>query len=331
MKKIILSFVLFFTFISSTTLAYSSSLPGGIQFDVQDNPIGDILNNIPGKKLPIVGVTCGQALEVPGDKVLEVNKCCTKPEPFDAEKSATNVLTDFMCLPEILTVPTRIVGGVLGALNPLNKIKGVGELIQGHWSDAIGDITGIKSLVGAGESATEKLCIGDIGSGLVNRVTQQKSFVEFQDNISKGGVTPCQEGAIPSTNKSSGVCKCVQQTTLSLAILCSSYIKDPAQSKACLSCAQRNGVYSGIGCIGTNASGLVASIMGIGIGLAGISALLCIIYSAFILQISQGNPERVKKAKEYLTNCIIGLLLILFSVFILRLIGVSILGIPGLS
>ena len=56
---------------------------------------------------------------------------------------------------------------------------------------------------------------------------------------------------------------------------------------------------------------------------------MCIIYSAYLIQFSRGNPERIKKAREYLTSCIMGLLLIIFSIFILRLIGVDILRIPG--
>ena len=73
------------------------------------------------------------------------------------------------------------------------------------------------------------------------------------------------------------------------------------------------------------------TIFGLGIGLAGMVSLLCIIYAAFTMQSSQGNPEKIKKAQELLTSCIMGLILIIFSVFILRLIGVSILRIPGFS
>jgi hypothetical protein len=71
------------------------------------------------------------------------------------------------------------------------------------------------------------------------------------------------------------------------------------------------------------------TLLGWGVGLAGLIALACIIYSTFVLQTSGGNPERIKKAREYLTSCIVGLLLIIFSVFILNVIGVNILQIPG--
>jgi len=48
-----------------------------------------------------------------------------------------------------------------------------------------------------------------------------------------------------------------------------------------------------------------------------------------MMQSSQGNPEKLKKAQEMITSCIMGLMLIIFSVFILKLIGVNILKIPG--
>lgn len=45
---------------------------------------------------------------------------------------------------------------------------------------------------------------------------------------------------------------------------------------------------------------------------------------------SQGDPRRLQSGKELLTAAIAGLLLVIFSVLILRVIGVNILGIPGL-
>jgi hypothetical protein len=68
-----------------------------------------------------------------------------------------------------------------------------------------------------------------------------------------------------------------------------------------------------------------------GIGLAGGVAMLCIMYSAFRMQTSQGNPEAIKKAQETLTSCITGLVLIIFSVLILRIIAQDILRIPGFN
>jgi hypothetical protein len=45
---------------------------------------------------------------------------------------------------------------------------------------------------------------------------------------------------------------------------------------------------------------------------------------------SGGDPRKAKAAKELLTSAIAGLLMIIFSVYILDLIGIRILNIPGL-
>lgn len=92
------------------------------------------------------------------------------------------------------------------------------------------------------------------------------------------------------------------------------------------------GVWTGIGCVQTSLSGFIQeTVFGLGIGLAGITALGCIIYSAILYQTSAGNSEKLQSAQELLRSCIFGLLLIIFSVFILRVIGVDLLRIPGFN
>ena len=65
--------------------------------------------------------------------------------------------------------------------------------------------------------------------------------------------------------------------------------------------------------------------MGIGGGIA----FLLILVAGFMIITSQGSPDKIQAGKELLTSAIAGLLLIIFSVFILELIGVDILEIPG--
>lgn len=144
----------------------------------------------------------------------------------------------------------------------------------------------------------------------------------------------CVEG-IPD-DPSSKSCKCIpsgivegENNLKTLTKFCQQQ-SNLADRKSCLLCINEGGVYTGIGCIQTNFALFInKTVFGLGIGLAGGFALLCIIYAAFQMQSSQGNPEKLKKAQEMITSCIMGLMLIIFSVFILRLIGVNILRIPG--
>lgn len=64
---------------------------------------------------------------------------------------------------------------------------------------------------------------------------------------------------------------------------------------------------------------------GIGVG-SGVSFLL-MLYAGFMIMTSQGNPERLKAGQELLTSAVSGIILLIFSIFILNFIGVSVLGI----
>ncbi|KKP61700.1 MAG: hypothetical protein UR56_C0008G0004 [Candidatus Roizmanbacteria bacterium GW2011_GWC2_34_23] len=133
-------------------------------------------------------------------------------------------------------------------------------------------------------------------------------------------------------------CKCVDKSAIlpnqAMIQMCSKYLSLSASNlnelKNCINCANGNGMWTGMGCLPLDLNTLITSfILTTGIGLGGGFALLCIIYAAFMMQSSQGNPEKLKKAQEMITSCIMGLMLIIFSVFIMKLIGVNILRIPG--
>jgi len=98
---------------------------------------------------------------------------------------------------------------------------------------------------------------------------------------------------------------------------------------ACESCVKISGVYSAIGCIETTSSGLTKTLLSLGIGMAGGIAFLLILFGALQMMTSAGNPEKLNAGKELISAAISGLLLIIFSVFLLQLIGVKILAIPG--
>jgi hypothetical protein len=95
-------------------------------------------------------------------------------------------------------------------------------------------------------------------------------------------------------------------------------------------CPDKESINTAIGCIpvkDTNA--FIGFILRWAIGIGGGIAFLLILYSGFMIMSSQGNPERLKAGQELLTSALAGLIMLIFSVFILRIIGVDILGLPG--
>lgn len=91
-------------------------------------------------------------------------------------------------------------------------------------------------------------------------------------------------------------------------------------------CNSGKGIDTAIGCLPTNVNDFVKDIIqkrAIPLG-AGFAFLL-MLYGAFTLITSAGNPESTKKGQEIITSAIVGLLFIIFSVFLLKVIGVDIL------
>jgi hypothetical protein len=86
-----------------------------------------------------------------------------------------------------------------------------------------------------------------------------------------------------------------------------------------------------VGAISTSAQGFVNSLMAVILSIVGGIAVILIIISGYRLMVSQGNPENIKNAKDQLTAAIVGLLFVIFSLVILQIIGVNILGLPGFA
>jgi hypothetical protein len=99
----------------------------------------------------------------------------------------------------------------------------------------------------------------------------------------------------------------------------------------CEACFQKNPpeTWTAIGCVPTTPDGLIRTFLGFGAGIAGGIAFLLILFGGLQIMTSAGNPEQLNGGKDLVTAAITGLLLIIFSVFILRLIGYDILRIPG--
>lgn len=95
-------------------------------------------------------------------------------------------------------------------------------------------------------------------------------------------------------------------------------------------CGGLVGVETAIGCIPVqNPQEFVAWVLRWAIGIVGGIAFLLIVKAGFEILTSSGSPDKIKAGQEQLTAAISGLLLILFSVFLLKLIGLNIFQIPG--
>ncbi len=87
--------------------------------------------------------------------------------------------------------------------------------------------------------------------------------------------------------------------------------------------------WTAFGCVRVSKNGMVQDLLRIGLGISGGFVLLTILYGAFLLTTSSGNPKRVQEGQEMISSAVMGLFFVIFSVIILQFIGVSLLRIPG--
>lgn len=100
----------------------------------------------------------------------------------------------------------------------------------------------------------------------------------------------------------------------------------------CLDCIlKKQGSWTVFGCLSQEPFGLVTFILRFSLGIGGGIAFLTMVLGGFYLLTSAGNPQRINQGKKMIFYPALGVLVIIFSVFILELIGVHILGIPELS
>jgi hypothetical protein len=91
------------------------------------------------------------------------------------------------------------------------------------------------------------------------------------------------------------------------------------------------GTWTALGCLPNDPRDFVIWILGRAIGIGGGIAFLLMIFGGFQVLTSAGNPERLSSGKDIIGSALAGLLLIIFSLFILELIGVDILGLKNVG
>ena len=252
--------------------------------------------------IPQAGINCG----IPVEKIIQGDSAVNPNDPRHA--------CCYSSIPDKLTIPpgTDWVPSVPGLSNIVNAV-----------------VTGMNSLIDSFPFIVSPF--GDVNSNPLPTLGKFKATLR--------NIPSCLEGS-PTGAPGSAACQCslgISPPLYSLAKFCDN-IPNAAEKGKCYSCVTGSsggtgfaggGVWTGIGCIKVSEGSFIQSLMSIGLGIAGGFALLCIIYSAFVIQTSQGNTERVKRGRDMLTACITGLLIIIFSLFILKFIGYDILRLPG--
>lgn len=90
-------------------------------------------------------------------------------------------------------------------------------------------------------------------------------------------------------------------------------------------CSGGDKIDTAIGCIPLFSNNSLVEFVGFllrwGGGIAGGIGMILIIYSGYMIMTSAGDPKKVQAGKELLGSSIAGITMIIFAVFILRLIG----------
>jgi len=95
-------------------------------------------------------------------------------------------------------------------------------------------------------------------------------------------------------------------------------------------CAGETSINTALGCIPVEMDKFIAWILPYLFGIAGTLAFLLMVYGFILIGTSRGDPKALQGAKETVTSAIMGLFVSLFAIFLLRLITLDILKIPGI-
>ncbi|MBI3380196.1 hypothetical protein HY029_05575 [Candidatus Gottesmanbacteria bacterium] len=113
-----------------------------------------------------------------------------------------------------------------------------------------------------------------------------------------------------------------------LTQLCDQLTTNNQYRSLCQDCVdKKHGAWSALGCLPISYTGFVGYIFNVGVAFAGGIAFLYFLWGAFKYLTSSGNAEKIEEAKQIITSSLAGIILIIFSIFLLKIIGVDILGI----
>lgn len=90
-------------------------------------------------------------------------------------------------------------------------------------------------------------------------------------------------------------------------------------------------INTALGCIPVDMGEFIGWLLPFLFGIAGGISFLLMVYGFILITVSKGDPKAVQGARETITSAITGLILSIFSIFILRLIVSGILKLPGVN
>jgi len=95
------------------------------------------------------------------------------------------------------------------------------------------------------------------------------------------------------------------------------------------SCNQGEVLVGNFICIPEDPAGFAARFYTVGLSVVGSLAVLFLIYGAYVIMMSRGNPTELQKGKSYLFYALAGLFLAIFGYFLIEVAFIDILHIPG--
>lgn len=102
-------------------------------------------------------------------------------------------------------------------------------------------------------------------------------------------------------------------------------------STSCNTSSGNVGVDTALGCVPVEIKYFVPWLLKYLFGIAGGIAFLLMVYGFILMTASKGDPKALQGAKETITSAIAGLIISILAIFILRLVTIDILHIPGIS
>lgn len=94
-------------------------------------------------------------------------------------------------------------------------------------------------------------------------------------------------------------------------------------------CQGGKAIDTALGCLSFETGNFTSSLLAFMIGITGAVSLVVMLMATIQIMTGGNNPEAIKKGKELFTSGVTGLLFIIFSVTLLRIIAGDIIKLPG--